>query len=250
MNRRFTTEEFIEKSRKFHGDKYNYQNTVYVTHRHKVEIECKKHGIFIQMAASHMHGMGCKMCATDEMIIRKKQKARDIKLDFAHIIPPVGGKVVPLTQSKYALVSEEDYEIVNQYNWSAAIMSNTEEYLAKACINGKTIRMHNLILKTNKVIDHINNNPLDNRRENLRICSQHQNIMNNRGHKNSTSKYKGVSWQNRSSKWVVQITHNRKVQFSKLFIDEEEAARAYDKKAKELFGEYAHLNFRENDNNF
>ena len=92
------------------------------------------------------------------------------------------------------------------------------------------------------VVDHINRNKLDNRRSNLHFCNQSVNAHN----KTSSSGYKGVHYQKKNIKtgkvWVAQITSNYKCRHLGSFTSPEEAAKAYNKAATELFGEYATLN--------
>ncbi len=95
-----------------------------------------------------------------------------------------------------------------------------------------------------KFVDHINHNGLDNRRANLRIVTHKQNGWNRRKTaRKSTSRYKGVCWSKRERMWHVQIKKNGKQITIGYFLDEKAAARAYDAKADELFGQYAALNF-------
>jgi len=102
--------------------------------------------------------------------------------------------------------------------------------------------MHNLIMGT-KLVDHKNGNGLDNQKNNLRNCTNQQNHMNRRPKKNCTSKFKGVCRFKKDLKWTAVIKFNRKQIYIGIFGNEEDAAKAYDKKAKELFGEFAYLNF-------
>lgn len=165
-------------------------------------------------------------------------------------------KKIKLTQGKYALIDEEDFDLISQYKWYAKKIGNTF-YAARAItVQGqnkhknikrkqKTIIMHREImknkLKQNQEIDHINGNGLDNRKCNLRLCNRSENMMNQRI-KKGTSQYKGVRW---DKKWRAQITYNKKQKHLGFFNNEIDAAKAYDKKAKELFGEFAKLNFNE-----
>lgn len=94
----------------------------------------------------------------------------------------------------------------------------------------------------NEQVDHINGDGLDNRKSNLRICNGSQNRCNKGKPKNNTSGYKGVTWHTPNKKWVAQIAVNGKHSYIGSFKTKEEAAKAYNKKAKELHGEFARLN--------
>lgn len=114
-------------------------------------------------------------------------------------------------------------------------------------INNKRYFTHRIIYLYHyrylpKKIDHIDNNPSNNNIENLRKVTQSQNCMNRKPHKNRSSKYKGVCWHKASNKWIAQICINYKIIYLGLFINKIDAAIAYNKKAKELFGEFANLN--------
>lgn len=90
------------------------------------------------------------------------------------------------------------------------------------------------------VVDHINGNKLDNRRSNLRICTQSQNLNG----RNTNKGYIGVSWDKFRGKWKANIGKDYQKIFLGRFDTAEEAARVYDEKAVELFGEFARLNRR------
>jgi hypothetical protein len=81
---------------------------------------------------------------------------------------------------------------------------------------------------------------------NCRWANRTEQMRNTRKRRDAeTSKFKGVSWCSNVSKWRVQITVNKKNRHVGLYLDEEEAARAYDTAARELFGEFASTNFKE-----
>jgi len=152
-------------------------------------------------------------------------------------------RFIPLTQGKFAIVDAEDYDWLNMYKWCVS----KKRYNFYACrrTRGKKIFMHRLITNAPEgmLVDHINGISLNNRRSNLRICTIAQNNRNSRPWRRSTSKYKGVSWCQAAGKWRARIRPNRKQMHLGCFDNEIKAARAYDKKAKELFGEFAYLNF-------
>lgn len=94
-----------------------------------------------------------------------------------------------------------------------------------------------------RLVDHKNGNALDNRKENLRVATKQQNNANRGLLINNKSGYKGVSWRQLSKRWCAFISVNNKSKFLGSFKIKEEAARAYDKAAKEHYGEFAILNF-------
>jgi hypothetical protein len=156
-------------------------------------------------------------------------------------------KQIPLTQGKFALVDDEDFEYLNQYKWCAVTKKrkdgNEGTFYA---ITHPGIRMHRLIMNAPKEleVDHIDGDGLNNQKHNLRNCTRLQNVLNQKIQQTNkkTSKYRGVLW-NGKRNWRVQIQYKSKVYYLGYFVCEEEAARCWDKKAEELFGEFARLNF-------
>jgi hypothetical protein len=93
-----------------------------------------------------------------------------------------------------------------------------------------------------RYVDHINRDKTDNRIENLRWCLQSQNMGNVCKRKNVTSQFKGVHWVAERQRWKAALTYRGKAHNLGRFINEEDAARAYNKKAVEIFGNFANLN--------
>lgn len=164
-----------------------------------------------------------------------------------HMADPKNTKLIPLTQGKFAIVDAADYEWLSQRKWGCncnGYARATEGYVDKNGIKKRRdIFMHRLVANTpiNMVTDHINGNPLDNRRSNLRACSNSQNRCNGKI-KISSSKYKGVFWHKSAKKWVSQIVVDKKAHYLGIYEKELDAAKAYNNVAKKYHGEFARLN--------
>lgn len=149
--------------------------------------------------------------------------------------------IIKLTQGYEAVVSSKDYPRLSQKKWHALVFPRGT--YAGSMHNGSAIYMHRFITDCPKgmVVDHINGNTLDNRRENLRVCTNAQNLTNTRK-KTSNTKYKGVHRQKGRTNYMAVIGHGGKCIYLGTFETEELAAQAYNDKAIELHGEYASLN--------
>lgn len=171
---------------------------------------------------------------------------------------------IKLNRAKIALVDDDIADEVSIYIWSAYEDrgNGNETWYAKRhiCKNGinVSILMHRFVyelktgikLTSKQHIDHINNNGLDNRFENLRIATASNNAANKIvSDTKKSSKYKGVYWNKEKEKWQVQIQYNyKKYNLGYFCKDEEiEAAELYDRNALTLFGEYACINFPDAD---
>ena len=153
-------------------------------------------------------------------------------------------KEIKLTQGQVALVSDEDYDFLNQLKWYAVWNHSTKTFYAVRSACDRQIFMHRIILDAPKGIDgdHRNGNTLDNQRHNLRLDPDRRNTQNTKKYSTNTSGYKGVFWNKKANKWHAQVWYKCKIYYLGLFILKEDAARAYNKKALELHGEFARLN--------
>jgi hypothetical protein len=156
--------------------------------------------------------------------------------------PHEGVRYIALTKRKFALVDAADYEWLKNFRWHAKCARG--RYYAATVIDGKSVSMHRLIMNPppGKVTDHISGNSLDNTRANLRNCTPEQNRHNTRP-SGKRSRFIGVY--RRGDKWFFKICRQREYFYGGPFDTDVEAAKARDQKARELFGEYAWLNFPE-----
>lgn len=162
-----------------------------------------------------------------------------------------GVRVIVLSKGAEALVDEADYDRFFPHRWYLH-GSGKWAYAARNRPQGdpgpgRHIIMHREVCgaEPGQFVDHINGNTLDNRRMNLRVCTNAENIRNMLPHDGGTSKFKGVYWLEARGKWRAQIMHDYKKLNLGNYESEEEAGRAYDQAAIRLFGQFARLNFPE-----
>jgi hypothetical protein len=150
--------------------------------------------------------------------------------------------LIPLTQGRFALIDPEDFNKIKNYKWSLLDQKNGIFYATTNLLPDEgrktTIRMHRLILETKKMVDHINGDGLDNRKNNLRVCTRQENAFNSKKFNTNKSGYKGVCWHKQAKKWRAYIVINYRQISLGVFDTPEEAAKVYLAKAKELQGEF------------
>jgi len=153
-------------------------------------------------------------------------------------------KQIPLTQGKFAIVDDEDYEYLSQWLWYA-IRHKGYFYASRANsikANGvkKNILMHRVILNAQEdmLVDHENGNTLDNRKSNLRQASHCENMRNRKIQSNNTSGFRGVSFHKLSKKWHAKISVNGYPKSLGYYETPKEASMVYEKEAERIYGKY------------
>ena len=149
----------------------------------------------------------------------------------------------PTHPNTFTLVDDADFEELSKHKWCVL----GKENFAVRKKNKSLMLMHRQIMNTPKGMetDHTNHDTLDNRRCNLRICNRSQNQHNQKIRKTGTSKYKGVHWCKFRRKWQVMFCiENKKTSLGRYY-NEIEAAKVYDAKALEVYGEFACVNFNQ-----
>lgn len=147
--------------------------------------------------------------------------------------------IVMTNCGKPCFIDQEDWNLISSYKW----------YLDKGgyvVTSGQyNIKLHRLIMnaKRDDIVDHINQDKLDNRKCNLRLATKSQSEMNKSKRRGKhTSNFKGVSFHKPRNKWRAHITINGQYRHLGLFDNEVEAAKAYDQEAIRLFGSFACTN--------
>jgi hypothetical protein len=162
-------------------------------------------------------------------------------------------KEISLTQGKVALVDDDMFDYLNQWKWQAARAKTGRWYAVRADgqrPNRKRVLMHRVVVNAPEGVDvdhKKQEETLNNQRSNLRLCSSSQNAWNVGKRPNNASGYKGVHWSDFKERWVVTIGALNKRIYVGSFIDKENAAIAYDNAAKFYHGEFASLNFPDQD---
>lgn len=171
-------------------------------------------------------------------------------------------KKIELTRGQFALVDDEDYAELSKHKWHSIKSGSVSrvkwyagrQYRHATLLNSKgqakqiLESMHRTIMNAEegKCIDHIDGNPLNNQKANLRQCTHQQNLWNQGWELSPEKPFKGVhKYKGKKRGWTLKITHSNVNMDLGWFKSAEPAARAYDKIAKALFGEFARLNFPE-----
>ena len=153
-------------------------------------------------------------------------------------------KSIPLSQGRFAIVDDADFEWLSQWKW-CALKTNATTWYAVRRGTATFVYMHRLILAACKgqIVDHINRDGLDNQRANLRFCTKSENAANSKRRKLHTSRFRGVSWDSARQKWYAKISSgSNTIRGLGRFKSEEKAAAAYNEAAKRRYRQFAQLN--------
>jgi hypothetical protein len=166
--------------------------------------------------------------------------------------PRVTGDIafIPLTKGYAAVIDAADLAKVVRISWRAHVDEDGRVYAIAhkpgSGKRGKSVPLHRFIVdaQPGQIVDHRDGDTLNDRRLNLRVCHNTQNIRNQRAHINKrTSKLKGVYFERDRGLFRAQIMVNRRKINLGSFVDEISAAKAYDRAALQYFGEFARCNF-------
>lgn len=150
-------------------------------------------------------------------------------------------KAIEVRAGIFVLVDDDDFEMVSKFNWHLSFQNDGAFYCRRWDRSlSKNVRLHRQITgaKPGELVDHINGDTLDNRKQNLRIATPLQNARNKKLAKNNTSGFKGVEWESRRSKWLASIRVEGKRRHLGYFDDAMAAAETYEAASKNIFGEF------------
>lgn len=153
-------------------------------------------------------------------------------------------KKIELTQGKFALVDDADFDWLNQWKWHAThgyAYKRIHVKLGKNKYTGIYVYMHRLIMDANEKqqVDHKDGDSFNNTRANLRFSTQQENARNKRVQRNNVSGVKGVWWNKHKNRWEPSIVVNGKKMYIGRYLTIEEASDAYKRAASKYFGEFA-----------
>lgn len=176
-------------------------------------------------------------CRFHNKQIKKYGYIKYIEKEYQHIIVENGYATIKNKYGYEIFIDIEDVEKCKKYNWG---IDKNLSYV-RSFIDGKDVKLHNYIMNTPEgyEVDHINRNPLDNRKCNLRICTIEENKRNRGLMKNNKSGIIGVIFYSRLQKWHSYITVNKKTISLGYYLNKDEAIIARLKAEKEYFKEYS-----------
>ena len=179
-------------------------------------------------------------CIRDEQ--RKERKLNKYEFKDDYVIGLSSNK------DKEFYISKEDYELIKEYTWYINSKGYVATRMKKENEEGVvyTMFLHRLIMNIEnkgnyheEEVEHIDRNPLNNKRSNLMIKKHSENMLNKSKYKNNTSGITGVNWNKNKQKWQVRVYKNSRVAYYEETTNFEEAVRLRLKAEKEIFGKHS-----------
>jgi len=207
------------------------------------ECSCKEHTRFT-VKGRFLRDSRTKSCGCLKKELLSKQSKSLHRKQWEPFEVDANTYGIPLSGGQVAHIDKEDLDKIKNYGWYAHFDSVGKTFYAVTRTHGTRIPMHRLILNADQsvVVDHIDHNGLNNKKSNIRICTQSQNCMNKRTQSNNMSGYRGVSFHKRKNKYQATIMVNRKQIYLGSYDTALEASEAYQAAAKKMFGEFYCIN--------
>ena len=158
----------------------------------------------------------------------------------------MGASEIKLSRGKVSLIDDEDFDLVAEYGWRANQNQDGRWYAMAWDSYPNFILMHRLIMNPapGMIVDHLDNDGLNNQRENLRVCTYSENVQRSgRKRQGSTSNFKGVHWESARNKWKAMIMKDGRHIYLGRYDSEVAAAEAYDDAVAYYHGEFGYRNF-------
>ena len=140
------------------------------------------------------------------------------------------------------LIDADDFERLSQDQWRLAAVGPSREPRVTRCKDNQYLHRVVASPPDNMFVDHMYHNLLDARKKRLRVCTHKQNAGNVRARRHTTSKYRGLTWDKKRRKWIVNCGRGTPHYLYAVFDDEKEAAMAYNAYAAAVYGDFAYLN--------
>ena len=227
---------------------YKWCIQFYKSKIHHIKYSKERNTILLSYLITNAHNIGYK---NNNKLDNRKENFFDIEKKINKIVYQdnliTKFLIESLTYGNHEIIIDTEYYYkIKDYVWHIGFNKKEKRYsniVASIYRKGKTstIRLHQLIMN-DKMIDHINGNIFDNRKENLRKCTSAENGKNRGKSRNNKSNYKGVSWHKALNKWRAFIFLDYKQIHLGYFDDIIEAAKAYNEAAIKYHGEFARLN--------
>jgi hypothetical protein len=138
MGKQLTTEQFIQKAKSIHEDKYDYSDVNYIGYKNKIKIRCSKHGVFEQLVVNHLQGCGCPNCGgnkklTTEQFIQKAKSIHEDKYDYSLVDYQGTKRKVKIICKKHGIFEQRpDQHINKKHNCPQCKKTTTEQFIQKA----------------------------------------------------------------------------------------------------------------------